>query len=77
MLLNMTFDEVIPGMPDPAQREALRRAVGLTRIEMAKLVGVSRSAIWRWERGSRTPRGVARARYLDVLREIQRRLVGA
>ncbi len=74
MLLTMKNDRIAIGMPDPATREALRRAVGLTRPELARIVGVSRSAIWRWETGSRTPRGPARDRYLDVLRGIQRGL---
>ena len=61
-----------PGMPDPASREALRRLAGLSRVEMARLVGVSRSAIWKWEKGHREPRGDSKARYAQVLREIQK-----
>jgi DNA-binding transcriptional regulator YiaG len=44
------------GLPkDPETRRILRESSGLSRSQMAKIVGVTRQAIYYWETGARTP----------------------
>ena len=43
--------------------QALRRNFGLTQSDIARTIGVSRSAVASWEDGRRRPRGVSAARY--------------
>lgn len=54
-------------LPPPAVRRQLREAAGLSRPQVAELVGVSAEAIRLWETGERTPSGEARGRYVDLL----------
>lgn len=58
-------------LPSPAERRALRLAAGLTTIEMAAAIGVSKQAVTSWENGTRTPRGVLLERYVDALRVLR------
>ncbi|WP_442814924.1 helix-turn-helix domain-containing protein [Streptomyces sp. NBC_01775] len=49
----------------------LREAANLSIGEVAKACDVDQSTVWRWERGTRTPRGepaVAYARFIQSLR---------
>jgi DNA-binding transcriptional regulator YiaG len=55
-------------LPDPATRRALREKAGLSQIELADAIGVSRWEILRWERGQVRPTGAARDRYWLFLR---------
>lgn len=54
------------------EARAIRQRAGLSLREMATALGVTRSALQRWEVGLRTPRGESAARYgalLAALRE--------
>ena len=53
-------------LPAPDERRAIRRAAAVTQQELADAIGVTRSAVVRWEAGSRTTRGLLPA-YLHVL----------
>lgn len=59
-------------LPSPALRKAIREHAGVTVAELAQVVGVSRQAIYRWEQGTRTPRGAVMHVYLAVLDELRR-----
>ena len=59
-------------LPSPALRKAIRADAGVPVADMARAVGVSRQAIYRWERGTRTPRGDAMRAYLAVLDELRK-----
>lgn len=47
---------------------SIRLAAGLSLTELGAVVGVTGPAIYRWETGDRSPRGVAAIRYAEVLR---------
>ena len=55
-------------LPNPTIRRMLREEAGLTQQDIAETVGVKRSAVSRWEAGTRSPRSPAADRYADVLR---------
>ena len=57
-------------LPPPAVRKALRLASGLTLQEVASVIGVTRSAVQRWETGKRTPSGELRVQYAELLGEL-------
>ena len=57
-------------LPDPRLRRHLRVQAGLTQADIGRAVGVSPSAVARWEGGSRTPSGYALAVYIEVLDEL-------
>lgn len=50
--------------------ERLREAAGLSRAELAAIVGVSAAAVSRWEHGQRRPRGENAAAYAQALRQV-------
>lgn len=50
----------------------LRTAAGLSRAEMARLVGVTQPAISRWEAGERTPSAACAVAYAKALRQLAR-----
>ena len=54
-------------LPQPHVRRALRVATGFTLQEVADLLGVTRSAVHRWELGTRLPRLTNRIRYAELL----------
>jgi DNA-binding transcriptional regulator YiaG len=58
-------------MLETGQAEALRKRVGLSRREMAKLLSVEHTSIWRWETQPSMPRDkdVALA-WLELLDEL-------
>ncbi|MFF3127855.1 helix-turn-helix domain-containing protein [Streptomyces sp. NPDC057908] len=56
-----------PGLPPPAVRAALRKAEGLTQVEVADALGVTRVAFHRWETGQAEPRARSKAAYLRLL----------
>ena len=60
-------------LPPPAERRALRKALGLTLQEVAGLVGCSHVAVVHWERGERTPQGANRTRYRELLEALEKR----
>jgi DNA-binding transcriptional regulator YiaG len=61
-------------LPSLAARRALRLSAQLTEEELAKLVGVNRVSVARWELGRREPRGDVRQRYAEVLKGLQEQL---
>ena len=46
---------------------AIRSSAGLTLGEVAKAIGISKSALSRWERDERVPRGDSALRYCEFL----------
>jgi len=54
-------------LPEPAMRRLLRERARLTQDEIARVAGVDRATISRWETGSREPRGELLTRYLEIL----------
>lgn len=54
------------------EAERLRTAAQLSISEVARACGVDQSTVWRWERGTRRPRGEAALLYgqlIDSLRK--------
>jgi transcriptional regulator with XRE-family HTH domain len=64
-------------LPDPAVRRLLRLRAGLSQQQMAAVLNVDRSAISRWELGSRNPRGRLLADYVDLLDRLAREEIAA
>ena len=60
-------------LPPPAERRALRKALGLTGQEVAGLVGCSHVAVVHWEKGERTPQGDNRTRCRELLDALRKR----
>ncbi|MFD0033021.1 helix-turn-helix domain-containing protein [Streptomyces sp. NPDC127172] len=60
-------------LPPPHVRQQLRRAAGLTQLEVAEAVGVKRLAVARWELGETHPRRPHRGVYLHLLRRLAAR----
>ena len=58
-------------LPQPELRRALRNEAGLTLAEVGDRCGVTRSAVSRWERGLRNPRGTNRVEYAKFLGELK------
>ena len=58
-------------LPGPEYRRALRLEAGLSLSDMADRLGVTRSAVSRWERGLRNPRVDNRVRYSELLAELK------
>jgi transcriptional regulator with XRE-family HTH domain len=54
-------------LPPPPARRDLRERAGLTQAQVASMLQVGRSAVTRWELGTRNPRGELAARYGDLL----------
>ncbi|MBR1634553.1 MAG: helix-turn-helix domain-containing protein [Lachnospiraceae bacterium] len=52
--------------PDPEEIKEMRKKANLSQREFADAIGVSVSAVSSWEKGSKTPEGLA-CRYLDML----------
>ncbi len=52
----------------------LRTRLGLSQEKFAKKLGVSESAVWKWERGLRKPNGQS-LRALERLTKLSRRRV--
>lgn len=50
----------------------IREAAGLTRAEVARVVGVDRATVSRWEDGSRRPTGDAALRFAELLGALDR-----
>jgi transcriptional regulator with XRE-family HTH domain len=64
-------------LPTPSVRRALRVSAGLSLETVAGLLGVHKTAVSRWERGRREPRGDLRSRYAVVLSELREALKDA
>ena len=58
-------------LPPPATRKVLRTDAGLTLEDVAGQLGVSKTAIWLWERGDRVPTGLNRIAYVALLNQLR------
>ena len=58
-------------LPSPMRCRALRAETGLTLVELADQVGVSKTSVWLWERGDVSPRGKNRIAYAKALDELK------
>jgi transcriptional regulator with XRE-family HTH domain len=59
-------------LPPPPVARAIREAAHVTQERLAEELGVHRVSLARWEAGTRAPRGKLRARYAQLLRELER-----
>jgi hypothetical protein len=50
----------------PAAIRTLRRRMGMTRLQFAKVAGVSAGSIFGWETGRSTPRGGSRKKLVEL-----------
>ncbi|MFG2600703.1 MULTISPECIES: helix-turn-helix transcriptional regulator [unclassified Streptomyces] len=57
-------------LPEPAVRQRLRLAAGLTQTEVADAIGVKRLAISQWEAGRAQPHRGNRRAYAHLLRRL-------
>lgn len=64
-------------LPPPATARMIRLAAGVSQERLAQELGVHRMTILRWENGTRRPRGLARAAYVQVLSDLQREVTAA
>ena len=55
----------------PEVRRLLREQAGLTQIELAEAIGVTRATVGRWESGARNPSRRVVDRYLEVLERLR------
>ncbi len=58
-------------LPGTDYRRGLRKEAQLSLEEVAFRIGVTRSAVSRWERGLRDPKGENRRRYSELLAELE------
>ena len=72
----MTLIEQIKAarLPAPAERRSIREAAGVTLTEIADELGVTATAVMRWERGTepQRDRAIAYRQLLDALRDAVR-----
>lgn len=64
-------------LPRPAQARLIRVSAGISQERLAHEIGVHRVTLARWESGTSSPRGTARARYSSILAQIQQELAAA
>jgi DNA-binding transcriptional regulator YiaG len=64
---------VVPHLPPPAECIRLRNRFGITQVQLAAYLNVSRKAIWTWESGKAEPSGDNRVRYAEVITLWQQR----
>lgn len=56
-------------LPPPAERRARRLALGLSGQQLAEKLGVTKSAVWSWESGSKTPSAAVVSAYARLLQQ--------
>ncbi|MET9396000.1 helix-turn-helix transcriptional regulator [Kitasatospora sp. NPDC002965] len=54
-------------LPEPAERERLRKAAGLTLVEVAAALDTRRETFAKWESGTAQPRAPRRGAYAFLL----------
>jgi HTH-type transcriptional regulator/antitoxin MqsA len=64
-------------LPEPQICRLLRVRAGLTQEDVARVLGVNRAALARWELGQRTPRGQLCSDYVRLLERLAREEVAA
>lgn len=57
-------------LPPPALRRHIREQVGLSQEDIADALGVGRTAVTRWETGSREPGRAVRVAYVALLERL-------
>ena len=60
-------------LPHPSIRRALRVHHGLSQGQLARLLGVDRASVSRYESGERSPGAAIAERYLDILERLAAR----
>ena len=60
-------------LPAPSIRRALREHHGLSQGQLARLLGVDRASVSRYESGERSPRPSVAERYLEILERLAAR----
>jgi len=58
-------------LPSPGKRRTLRQRSGLAQSDLARLLGVTASAVSRYETGERTPRPEVLHLYLELLGQLE------
>ena len=61
-------------LPDPSVARIIRQAAGVSQLRFAKEIGVHRITLSRWESGACRARGDSRARYAQLITDLQREL---
>lgn len=59
-------------LPEARKRTAIRQAAGLTRSQLAEVLGVTRQCVYNWESGRRHPRGEHLQQYHQALDAMRR-----
>lgn len=59
-------------LPPAAERRRIRDDAHVSQHEMARALGVSWTAIYRWERGSRPRQRAHEIAYADLLNDLKR-----
>ncbi|MFD9123582.1 helix-turn-helix domain-containing protein [Kitasatospora sp. NPDC059571] len=54
-------------LPEPVERERLRKAAGLTQVEVAEALQTRRETFAKWESGTAQPRAPKRSAYAFLL----------
>lgn len=65
-----TIDELLAlreRLPAPAERRAIRERLGLSRETVARELGVTQDALFKWEKGQTEPRAANLAAYVALL----------
>lgn len=67
--LNRRLEQVraVRRLPPPAARRQLREQAGLSQLDVARALDVTREAVALWEAGARTPRPETAITYLALL----------
>lgn len=59
-------------LPPVRARRAIRLAAGVSQVELAEVLGVSRWSVLRWEAGTHEPVGDTKRLYAEALRTMAR-----